>query len=82
MSEYNHSPSGVEALSGKKIERLERIVREARQQSGSPIETKVLEPVTVEGAVDLWNKMKEDAGGEEKSAGFVLSERVRILPFT
>ena len=75
ISEYAQKGS-VEALSGKKIERLERIVREARQQSGSPIETKVLEPVTVEGAVDLWNKMKEDAGGEEKSAGFVLSERV------
>lgn len=75
ISEYAQKGS-VEALSGKKIERLERIVREARQQSGSPIETKVLEPVTVGGAVDLWNKMKEDAGGEEKSAGFVLSERV------
>ena len=75
ISEYAQKGS-VEALSGKKIERLERIVREARQQSGSPIETKVLEPVTVEGAVDLWNKMKEDTGGEEKSAGFVLSERV------
>ena len=80
ISEYAQKGS-VEALSGKKIERLERIVREARQQSGSPIETKVLEPVTVEGAVDLWNKMKEDAGGEEESAGFVLSERT-VAPST
>ena len=74
ISEYAQKGS-VEALSGKKIERLERIVREARQQSGSPVDTKVFEPVTVEQAIEMWNKMKEEAGGQEKSAGFVLSER-------
>ena len=74
ISEYAQKGS-VEALSGKKIERLERIVREARQQSGSPVDTKVFKPVTVEQAIEIWNKMKEEAGGQEKSAGFVLSER-------
>ena len=74
ISEYAQKGS-IEALSGKKIERLDRIIREARQQSGSPVDTKVFEPVTVEEAVELWNKMKEEAGGQEKSAGFVLSER-------
>ena len=74
ISEYAQKGS-VEALSGKKIERLERIVREARQQSGSPTDTTVFEPVTVEQAIEIWNKMKEEAGGEEKSTGFVLSER-------
>ena len=74
MSEYTQK-SSIQAMQGSKLERLERIVREARQQSGSPIETKVFEPVTVEQAVEIWNKMKEDAGGEEKAAGFVLSER-------
>ena len=74
ISEYAQK-GNVEALSGKKIERLERIVREARQQSGSPVDTTVFEPVTVEQAIDLWNKMKEEAGSEEKSAGYVLSER-------
>ena len=73
ISEYAQKGS-VEALSGKKIERLERIVREARQQSGSPTDTKVFEPVTVEQAIEMWNKMKEEAGGEN-SAGYVLSER-------
>ena len=75
ISEYAQKGS-VEALSGKKIERLERIVREARQQSGSPVDTTVFKPVTVEQAIEIWNKMKEEAGGQEKSAGFVLSERV------
>ena len=75
ISEYAQKGS-VEALSGKKIERLERIVREARQQSGSPVDTTVFEPVTVEQAIEIWNKMKEEAGGQEKSAGYVLSERV------
>ena len=81
ISEYAQKGS-VEALSGKKIERLERIVREARQQSGSPVDTTVFEPVTVEQAVELWNKMKEEAGGQEKSAGFVLSERAVDGPST
>ena len=74
ISEYTQS-GNVQALSGGRIERLQRIVREARQQSGSPVDTQVLEPVTVEGAVELWNNMKEEAGGEENTAGFVLSER-------
>ena len=73
ISEYAQK-GNIEALSGGKKERLERIVREARQQSGSPVDTKVFDPVNVEEAVELWNKMKADAG-EEFSAGFVLSER-------
>ena len=75
ISEYTQKGS-AQALSGDRIERLQRIVREARQQSGSPTDTTVFKPVTVEQAVELWNKMKEDAGGQEKAAGFVLSERV------
>ena len=75
ISEYAQK-GNVDALMGNKKERLERIVREARQQSGSPVDTTVFEPVTVEKAIELWNKMKEEAGGPENSAGFVLSERV------
>ena len=74
ISEYAQK-GNIEALTGGRIERLQRIVREARQQSGSPTDTPVFEPVTVEQAADLWNKIKEEAGGDEKSAGFVLSER-------
>ena len=74
ISEYTQK-GNIEALKGSKLERLQKIVREARQQSGSPTDTRVFEPVTVEQAVELWNKMKEEAGGPEKAAGFVLSER-------
>ncbi len=74
ISEYAQK-GNVQAVAGGKKERLERIVREARQQSGSPIDTTVFELVTVEQAVELWNKMKEEAGGPENAAGFVLSER-------
>ena len=74
ISEYAEKGS-IAALQKGKLERLERIIREARQQSGSPIDTKVFEPVTVEQAIEIWNKMKEEAGGQEKAAGFVLSER-------
>lgn len=73
ISQYAQK-GNVEALSAAKIERLQRIVREARQQSGSPVDTKVFEAVSVEEAVELWNKMKADAGAEN-SAGYVLSER-------
>lgn len=73
ISEYSQK-GNIEALSAGKIERLQRIVREARQQSGSPVDTKVFDPVSVEEAVELWNKMKVEAG-QELSAGFVLSER-------
>ena len=80
ISEYAQKGS-IEALAGGKKQRLERIVREARQQSGSPVDTKVFEPVTVEEAVELWNKIKEEAGGQEHCAGFVLSERtVSVVP--
>lgn len=74
ISEYTQK-GNVQALSGGRIERLQRIVREARQQSGSPVDTTVFEPVTVEQAADLWNKIKEEAGSPEACAGFVLSER-------
>lgn len=73
ISEYAEK-GGIAALAGGKKERLERIVREARQQSGSPIDTKIFEPVTLEQAIDLWNKIKEESG-DDACAGFVLSER-------
>ncbi len=74
ISEYAEKGS-IATLQKGKLDRLERIIREARQQSGSPVDTKVWEPVTVEQAVELWNNMKKEAGGEEYAAGFVLSER-------
>ncbi len=75
--EYSEK-SSVASLQGAKKERLERIIKEARQQSGSPVDTKVLEPVPLEKAIELWNEACGAAGVENAdgtSVGFVLSER-------
>ena len=70
IGEYTEK-SSAQALAGAKRERLERIIKEARQQSGSPVETKVLEPMTLEKALELWRTSAGDQGG----LAFVLSER-------
>ncbi|MDR3284339.1 MAG: RNA methyltransferase [Treponema sp.] len=67
-------------------ERFRRIVREARQQCGSPVETELLDPVPVEEAADWWKQNRT-----EPSLGIILSEyaakdtaalhgRVKTLP--
>ena len=70
VGEFSEKGS-VQGLSGAKRERLDRIIKEARQQSGSPVDTRINEPVTLEKAVELW---QENCSGENKVA-FVLSER-------
>ena len=70
VGEYTEK-SSAQALAGAKRERLERIIKEARQQSGSPVETKVLEPMTLEQALELWRT----SAGEQGGLAFVLSER-------
>lgn len=70
--------SSVQALMGAKRERLERIIKEARQQSGSPVNTRVMEPLTLEKAIDVWNTAcgtDIKAGRKGSSVAFVLSER-------
>ena len=69
IGEYTENSSAA-SIQGAKRERLERIIKEARQQSGSPIETKVMEPVTLDKAIELWN-----SENSEDSVAFVLSER-------
>ena len=59
---------------GPKKERLSRIIKEARQQSGSPVDTVVEEAVTLEKAVELWRQTGNDSS-EDEAVGFVLSER-------
>lgn len=70
IGEYTEK-SSAQALAGAKRERLERIIKEARQQSGSPVETKVLEPMTLEQALELWCT----SAGDQGDLAFVLSER-------
>lgn len=70
--------SSAQALQGSKKERLDRIIKEARQQSGSPVDTKVLEPVSLEKAIELWNEACGETGDFDKlkhPVAFVLSER-------
>jgi 16S rRNA (uracil1498-N3)-methyltransferase len=63
--------SSAEALLGSKKERLERIIKEARQQSGSPVDTKVLGTVCLDKAIEMW----KDGSDSAESVAFVLSER-------
>ena len=72
IGEYTEK-SSVMSLNGNKKERIERIVREARQQSGSPIDTKVTEPLNLNDALALWNEGMDSINGQR--LGFVLSER-------
>ncbi len=65
--------SSAEALRGSKKERLERIIKEARQQSGSPVDTKVLEPVDLEKALEVWGTSTPLS--DRADVAFVLSER-------
>lgn len=68
VGEYSEK-SSAQALMGSKRERLQKIIREARQQSGSPVDTKVLEPMSLEKAIELWTSEAS------VDVAFVLSER-------
>ena len=70
IGEYSDK-SSVKALQSSKQERLERIIKEARQQSGSPVDSQVLEPLTIEDSIAFWKEVSE---GKENLA-IVLSER-------
>jgi len=69
VGEYTEK-SSAQALQGAKKERLAKIIREARQQSGSPVDTKVTEPVGLEEAMNLWR-----AGGFDTPASQALNHR-------
>ena len=61
IGEYSEK-SSISALQwqGAKKERIDRIIKEARQQSGSPVNTVVEEPVSLERAIELWQKCQQD----------------------
>jgi len=56
-SEY--SQASLVNDSGEKVKRWERIVKEARQQSGSVTETKVLPPCGFDALLEYWESIKE-----------------------
>ena len=45
----------------QKSDRFEKIIREARQQSGSQVETKIFQPQKLQAALDLIDKIEPDA---------------------
>ena len=61
VSEFSVAKTGAD---GQKFSRWERIIREARQQSGSKIATAIRRPVTgkrltIDGLFEYWAKLKE-----------------------
>jgi 16S rRNA (uracil1498-N3)-methyltransferase len=67
------SQAGSEKINFRS-DRFERIIREARQQSGSPVDTKIQNCLTIKEAADLWHKESQSLK-EEESLGVVLYER-------
>jgi 16S rRNA (uracil1498-N3)-methyltransferase len=61
----DHSISRVAAGSDaeSKRERWERIAREARQQSGSDVPTRIAAPASLTAAVDSWRSFAQERGG-------------------
>lgn len=49
-------------------ERISRIIREARQQSGSPVDTKVFEPLTIKEALKIISEKSEEVKAQNKSS--------------
>ncbi|MCK9169291.1 MAG: RsmE family RNA methyltransferase [Treponema sp.] len=68
--------SSIDAMRGKilKSERIEHIIREAREQSGSPVETTVHEPIKAAEVAAFWKEISKGFAVEGTTA-VVLSER-------
>ena len=58
--ESEYSAVRLDKAPGEKIKRWERIVREARQQSGSVIETKILSPRKFDTLLEYWESLKKE----------------------
>ena len=55
----------------EKVKRWERIVREARQQSGSTIQTKILAPCGIDNLLEYWESLKK---GYKRPLGILLHQ--------
>ena len=67
------SQTGAEKMNFRS-ERFEKIIKEARQQSGSPVNTKIESCLSLKEAAGLWMRETENLSGAEKLA-VVLYER-------
>ena len=74
LGEYSEESSATVLQSSKK-ERIEKIIKEARQQSGSPVQTKVLPPFSLIQVCEFWQNEISSLKDDEKSLALVLSER-------
>jgi 16S rRNA (uracil1498-N3)-methyltransferase len=74
--ESEYSALKVKALSGERLERWERIIREARQQSGSPVATALRPPCGMGELLNHW----EEAGKRYPRAAGLLFHQEPVLP--
>jgi len=58
-SEFSDVKAG--SVGEAKFERWQRIVREARQQSGSPVATRIHRPMKADGLFAYWNELRQEA---------------------
>lgn len=68
LGEFSGKDFNLKGDDFEKVNRWERIVKEARQQSGSAISTSVVKPLVIEDALKLWNENLQNG------IGFVLHE--------
>ena len=73
ISEYSVSQEGK-----GRLDRWQRIIKEARQQSGSPISTRIVEPLNVTEAAKLWKEAKSKEEAAESCVAFILHESSEI----
>jgi 16S rRNA (uracil1498-N3)-methyltransferase len=58
--ESEYSAVKIRGRMEEKLRRWERIIKEARQQSGSPVATAVRPPCTLGGLLEYWESLKRD----------------------
>lgn len=68
LGEFSGKDFNLKGDDFEKVNRWERIVKEARQQSGSAISTSVEKPLVIEDALKLWNENLQNG------IGFILHE--------
>jgi 16S rRNA (uracil1498-N3)-methyltransferase len=75
--ESEFSAARIKPGMDEKLRRWERIIREARQQSGSVIPTAVREPCTVDGALGRWAALKQQ---HPRGVGILLHQEPLASP--
>jgi 16S rRNA (uracil1498-N3)-methyltransferase len=74
--ESEFSAARIKPGMDEKLRRWERIIREARQQSGSVIPTAVKDPCTVDGLLDRWAALKRE---HPHGVGILLHQEPQVL---